>query len=139
MFAPRAQRIGAYLLDFLIALLIGVIALIPIVGQLIGGVLLTFFWLFRDINGASPGKMAMGLTVVNRSEGPSSVKQRILRNVPFAISIAPLVVPIVGYEVAAVLQLLAVVGEIAMVLFTGDRLSDRLVGTKVVRRADVVD
>ncbi len=136
--APAGRRIAAYLLDFVIALVIGVVALIPIIGQFVGGLLLTSFWLFRDVNGGSPGKMATGLIVVNRTGGPSTVKQRILRNVPFAISIAPLIIPIVGYEVAAVLQLLALFSEIAMVLFTGERLTDRLVGTKVVRRSDAL-
>jgi uncharacterized RDD family membrane protein YckC len=127
-------RIVAFLLDEIIGIILGTVALVPVIGQLVGGFLLTVFWLFRDVNGGSPGKMALGLVVVNRSGGASTIKQRITRNLPFAISIAPLVVPFVGYEIAIVLELIAITLEVGSLLFTGDRLADRLVGTTVAKR-----
>lgn len=137
--APTGHRIVAFLLDAIISFILGFVALVPVIGQFVGGLLLTIFWLFRDVNGGSPGKMALGLAVANRSNRPATARQRILRNFPFAISIAPLIIPFVGYEIAAVLEGIAIVIEVIMVLFTGDRLTDRLVGTKVIRRSDLAD
>src|SRR5690349_3660064 len=54
--ASRPARAGAILIDILIALVPAVIDLIPGFGQALYGLILAFYWLLRDINGASIGK-----------------------------------------------------------------------------------
>lgn len=89
-------RAGAYLLDFLIraaVLLVGGIAVsfagIAIGGQVAGGVmLLSWFlldWIYPVIfeagkRGATPGKRAMGLRVVQSTGSPITLGQAVVRN-----------------------------------------------------------
>jgi len=127
----RGRRVGAYLIDFGIALILEAIA--SAFGT-VAALLLALFWLFRDINGASPGKAALDLVVQNRAGGPSTANQRIVRNLPFAIGALPLVVPVLGTAVAYPIQLFLLFVETVLVLSTGERLGDRFAGTRVGRR-----
>src|SRR5262245_9131214 len=64
-------RFAAVLIDVIPAIIIGLVGIIPIIGQLIAGIVLGCYWLLRDINGASLGKMALGLVVVMADGTPS--------------------------------------------------------------------
>jgi uncharacterized RDD family membrane protein YckC len=135
---PSGTRLAGWLIDFLITVLVAAISLIPVIGQLITSILLSLFWLLRDINGRSPGKMALGLDIVDSSGGPSTTKQRIIRNLPLSLPLLSLMVPFLGYVAVAVLGPLALVIETILIITTGQRIGDRLAGTVVVRRAPAV-
>jgi uncharacterized RDD family membrane protein YckC len=128
----RGRRVAAFLIDLVVAIILEAIA--SVLGTL-SAILLALFWLLRDINGASPGKIVLGLVVQNRAGGPSTASQRILRNLPFAISALPLVVPVLGTAVAYPTQLILLVVETILVLSTGERIGDKLAGTKVAMRS----
>ena len=130
----RGRRFGAYLIDAVVAAIIEAIASVPGIGTAVT-IVLALFWLLRDINGASPGKTVCGLVVENRAGGPSTANQRIIRNLPFAVVVLPLVIPALGIPVAYTIQLVLVTVEALLVLANGDRLGDKLAGTKVVRRS----
>lgn len=107
---------------------------IPIVGNVLLGIVLLDYWLLRDITGNSLGKMALKLRVVKGDGSSSNLKERILRNVPFAIGPALLMAPMISTKVS-----LAVSGIIALIegvfLWVKDeRLGDRLAGTTVAKK-----
>jgi uncharacterized RDD family membrane protein YckC len=131
-------RVAAYLIDvvpaIILGLICGVIGLIPIIGQIIGGALLGCYWLFRDYNGASLGKLLLGLVVVRTDGQPSSTDERIKRNLPLSIGGFLLAIPLIGYFVAVPIAVLISLIEAIMLLTQGYRLGDRLAGTTVVRK-----
>lgn len=95
---PAAKRLPPELFDRLIAKAIdGAIAflltlLVPPAGTLFG----VLFWLSCDglFGGASPGKHAVGLLVLNRdARRPANLKESALRNIPFAIPAILLLLP----------------------------------------------
>ncbi|MBZ5525633.1 MAG: RDD family protein, partial [Acidobacteriia bacterium] len=91
------------------------------------------FLLFRDINGKSPGKLVTGTMVVGRAGSPSTTKQRLIRNLPFAITMLPLFIPILGYISYGLLDLMFLIESI-IVLAGKRRIGDQMAGTIVVRR-----
>lgn len=135
--ATKGQRFGAYFIDACIGavlfLVVTPLSLIPVIGSVISFVI-PLFWLFRDINGSSPGKAALGLSVASRDGGPSSQQQRIMRNLPFGIAFLPYVIPFVGTAAAAPLAGLVWLAECISVLATGERLGDKLAGTVVTKK-----
>ena len=129
--ASKGKRIGAWAIDWLIVSMIGIVAVF--VGTL-AGLAAVAYWLFRDINGASPGKSVVGLVVVSRSGAESTQMQRIMRNLTFAIPVLPLVVPFVGAAVAVPLSGIVFIVEGIMVLTSGERIGDKIGGTLVAER-----
>jgi uncharacterized RDD family membrane protein YckC len=135
--ASWERRLGAYLID-----------LIPlfVVGFALGSMPTTTSWiaagymLLRDVGGASPGKLVLGLRVEARDGGPSSLPRRVLRNVVLALQgISAALLPFAGM---GGLALLARLGPTALILVDGiylvqkgERLSDRIVGTRVAVRS----
>lgn len=134
--AGRGRRLVAYMIDAFIASFIGVWQ-IPIIGEFLGLVALLYM-LCRDMNGASLGKLALGMRVRHADGGPSSLMQRILRNVPFAFPLLPLLLPFEGMDILAtgVVSTAVILVEGIALLFTGSRLSDRLASTAVFRCGD---
>ena len=132
--ADKSQRAFGYLIDVLPLLLIGLISLIPLVGIILYGFILIFYWLLRDITGGSLGKMAMGTKVVANNGSPASTGARILRNVTLAIPGLVLAIPLVGYIGGPLCGGTMVLLEIFMLLGTGERIGDKIAGTIVVKR-----
>lgn len=133
--APAVSSVGiraaAYLIDVFPAILLGLIGIVPIIGQFIAGILLGCYWLFRDAAGASLGKMILGLIVVQQDGQPASQAARIKRNVPLCVGPFLLIVPIVGYALAGIVSFIAVIVEIIMLTTQRERLGDRMAGTTV--------
>ena len=97
------------------------------------------YMLLRDVGGASPGKLVLGLRVVGRDGGSASLAGRVLRNAVLGLQgIAAALVPLAGM---GFLGLIARLGPSGLILVDclylvekGERLSDRITGTSVVTR-----
>src|SRR5947207_15688132 len=100
MQTEKGVRVAGYLIDLLPAVLIGLIGLIPIAGIILAGLLLTPYWLLRDIGGASLGKIVLGTRVTRKDGSPASVGARVLRNIPLAIGPALMIIPFPGHRLA---------------------------------------
>jgi uncharacterized RDD family membrane protein YckC len=97
------------------------------------GLIHACYWLFRDINGASPGKMVMGSFVASENGTPATQNQRIIRNIPLALPGIVGMIPLLGIFFEAGLAALIFCGEAILLLATGRRLGDRIAGTMVFR------
>jgi uncharacterized RDD family membrane protein YckC len=129
----KGRRVLAFLIDIIPALLLVVINFIPFLDWL-AGLAAAAYWLLRDINGSSPGKMVLGSVVVSASGGPSTTQQRILRNVTLAVPGLISAIPFIGIYLAAPISFIAFIGEVVMLLVTGRRVGDMLANTTVVRK-----
>ncbi len=128
-------RAGAYLLDVIPAILVGlVIGWIPIIGAVVAGLVLLAYWMLRDITGASIGKMLLGLQVVKKDGSPSGTGDRILRNLPIAVGPAMLIIPLAGYVIAPPIAAILILTETVLLLAKRERLGDMLAGTTVIRK-----
>ncbi len=129
--ASVGLRACAYVIDCLFTLILGPFVIVPILGPMLIGVLLFLYWLLRDVGGASPGKLILGLQVKNNSGDPNRVGPRIIRNILF--SIAPLLfcIPVVGLLIGAPIAILVVLLETVMLLVTGKRVGEILADTSV--------
>jgi hypothetical protein len=56
--ADKWLRVAGYFIDVVPALILSLVSLIPFIGLIFAGILLTPYWLLRDITGASLGKLA---------------------------------------------------------------------------------
>lgn len=132
--ADKGIRVVGYLIDVVPAIFLGLFGFIPIAGAIIAGLLLTPYWLLRDIGGASLGKMILKLRVVRNDGQPAGVGARVLRNVPLAIGPAFLIIPLLGYVLAPPIAGVIILVEGIMLLTQGDRVGDRISGTTVIKR-----
>jgi uncharacterized RDD family membrane protein YckC len=128
-------RIGAVLIDVLPMLVVGlVIGWIPIIGFMAMGLIGTAYWLLRDFNGASLGKMALGLVVVRKDGTPSDMKERILRNVTLCVGSALMIIPFAGYVLGPPVSAIMGITEVVMLAVKHERLGDMLANTTVVKK-----
>lgn len=128
-------RIGAVAIDVIPMLVVGlVIGWIPIIGFMAMGLIGTAYWLLRDFNGASLGKMALGLLVVRKDGTPSDMKDRILRNVTLAVGSALMIIPFAGYVLGPPVSAIMGITEIVMLIVKHERLGDMLANTTVVKK-----
>ncbi len=132
--AAKGTRAAGYLIDLLPAFLLVLFALIPFVGSVIAGLLLTPYWLFRDVAGASPGKLLLGTKIVGPGGQPTPTSARIIRNVPLAIGPFLLIIPLLGYVLAPVAGGIVILVETILIITQGERLGDKLAGTRVVKK-----
>jgi uncharacterized RDD family membrane protein YckC len=94
----------------------------------------------RDIGGASPGKLILGMRVVRRDapNRPASIPRRLGRNLVIALAVAGAAPSPTGiaweFDVLTLIAALVQAFDGADLGVTGERLSDRLFGTAVVRR-----
>ncbi|MGI8960751.1 MAG: RDD family protein [Bryobacteraceae bacterium] len=130
----RVRRVVAYLIDVVPMLLLAFIHFLPVIGWMFYGLIHACYWLFRDINGASLGKLVMGSFVASENGTPASTKQRILRNVTLALPGVVGTVPLLGLFFEAGLAIVIFGAEAILLLVTGRRLGDRIAGTMVFRR-----
>lgn len=133
--ASAGQRMGGYLVDFLVTIPLGMIWMIPIIGTLVGGLAMLLYWLLRDIINPSLGKRVSSLRVMSARGGGASTGQLILRNLPLAFPNLILMIPLFGFVLGAALDTMIIVTELVFVLADGRRIGDRLAGT-VVMAAD---
>jgi|SRR5215475_3617718 len=133
-FASKGSRFGGFLIDIAITLLIAFLLIIPVIGQEIVGILWIAYFLFRDINGASPGKMALGNTVISKTGGPATSMQKIGRNFLLVLPDLALLIPGLGYFASPLVFLLILGIEGITLLTTNERLSDKLANTMVIKR-----
>lgn len=129
-----AKRVVAYLIDLIPAAILALINLIPVIGWMIYGLVFCLYWLLRDVNGASLGKLAMGSIVVNADGQPSTTGQRIRRNLPLALPGLLGILPFVGVVLEIPVAMIVFTAEAIALLATGSRIGDRIAGTMVTRK-----
>jgi uncharacterized RDD family membrane protein YckC len=132
--ADKGLRVAGYLIDVIPAIFLGLVGLIPIAGPIMAGLLLTPYWLFRDVFGASLGKLLLGMRIVRADGQPASAAARILRNLPLIAGPLCLLIPFLGYFLVAPVAGTVVLIEGILVLTQGSRLGDRLAGTVLVKK-----
>lgn len=132
--ADKWLRVAGYLIDVVPAVFLGLVGLIPIAGPIIAGLLLTPYWLFRDVFGVSLGKVLLGMRIVQRDGSPASAAARVLRNLPLIAGPLCLLIPILGYFLVVPVAGTVVLVEGILVLSQGSRLGDKIAGTVVVKR-----
>lgn len=130
--ATRWQRIGAFALDLLIAILISLLGAIPVVNFFITFILI-LYWLFRDSSGASIGKRLLGIKVLSKSGQPASKSQLMLRNLPFVAPSLLELIPTLGFLAESGVGLIICLIELILLLATRNRIGDRIAGTMVVK------
>lgn len=124
------DRFAAKAIDFGLWLLL--LLLVPPAGTFFG----VLYWLLADglFGGASPGKRVVGLLVLHKDRrGPASMKESALRNLPFAIPAALMLLP-AGPIFAAVVGLPVLALETWFLVSDPDevRLGDVFADTVVV-------
>lgn len=91
-------------------------------------------------NGQSVGKKIIGFAVISLEDGsPCSLKQSVIRNLPFLVPLAFAIVPIWGWVLSAFFGLSLVALELYL-LFTldsGNRLGDVMADTTVVSNIEM--
>lgn len=132
--ADKGIRVAGYLIDVIPAALLGLFSLIPVVGPMIVGLLLTPYWLLRDVGGASLEKLVLRTRIVRENGQPAGAGARVLRNLPLAIGPAFLIIPLLGYVLGPGITGLIVLVEAVMLLTQGYRVGDRLAGTIVIKK-----
>lgn len=131
--ASRGRRFVGLIIDWVLTWPFGFLLAIPILGQEILAFVVLVFWFLRDMNGKSIGKALVGTSIVNHLGMPATAKQRFVRNIPFALPILLLFVPLAGVPVAYFFQGIAFLAEAGAVIFTDERLGDKLAGTIVIK------
>lgn len=135
--ADGATRFGAALLDILPDLLIVPLSLVPVVGQILGGILGFLYWLLRDAAfGRSLGKKMVGLYIIDAKGKRARSGALIARNLPLCICHLLIMIPVIGY-VFAVANLIIYVVELILIFSSGSRMGDRLGGTRVVKERKI--
>jgi uncharacterized RDD family membrane protein YckC len=133
--ASVGLRGAAYLIDILPAFLIALIALIPLVGHIVAGLLIGFYWLYRDAAKFSLGKMALGLQVVQMNGEPATPHALKRRNLPLAIGAFVGAIPLAGMILGPITGLIAFIVTVLLLLTEGYTLGDKWAGTTVVKRS----
>jgi uncharacterized RDD family membrane protein YckC len=129
-----ALRCGGYLIDgFAGAVVSFGLIWLPAGGPFLSGVVLAAWWLLRDLTGASPGKLLLGLRVVRQDNSPSDLRQRMLRNITLVPGPLLSLIGIAGFGGPAISVCLILV-EVGFLWVRHERLGDRLAGTMVVRK-----
>ena len=97
-----------------------------------GAVTAAAYLFLRDVAGASPGKLAVGLRVVAKDRAPAALWRLPRRNVLLALT--PALSAFMTYGMAAVAASLPITLESFYLVARDERIGDRIAGTKVVRR-----
>ena len=133
--ASKFSRILGFAIDFAISVLAAIVLVIPGIGQVVAGLIWIVYFLFRDINGASPGKMVLGNVVISKNGRPASSRQKILRNILLVLPDLVEWIPIAGLVAGPGVLLVILAVEGLALLATGERLGDKIAGTMVVKRS----
>jgi len=130
--AGRGARICAYLIDLVPAVVLGCLGIIPIIGPILAGVVLTPYWLLRDIMGGSLGKSLLGLKVMSFTGGEAGKGALVARNLPLAVGPAMMIIPLLGYVLAPSAAVVIMLIEAICLLAMSERIGDKIAGTVVV-------
>lgn len=126
-------RCCGYLIDAIAVAAISFgLSWLPVAGAFLSVAFVPAWWFFRDIGGASPGKLLLGLKVVRQDGSPSGVRERILRNTTLLPGPLLALVPMTGVFTRPAVAICLLLVEIAFLLTRHQRLGDRLAGTMVV-------
>lgn len=132
--ASVGLRGAAYLIDVLPAFLMALIALVPLVGHIVAGLLIGFYWLYRDAGNFSIGKIALGLQVVQMN-GEAATKSALKRrNLPIALGAFVGAIPLAGMILGPITSFIAFIVTLLLLLTEGYTLGDKWAGTTVVKR-----
>jgi len=132
--ASKFSRICGFAIDLALSVLAAVFLIVPGAGQIVAGLIWIVYFLFRDINGASIGKMLLGNVVISKNGRPASARQKILRNILLVLPDLVEWIPLAGL-VAGPGVLIVILGVEGLTLVaTGERLGDKFAGTMVVKR-----
>lgn len=132
--ADKWTRVAGYFIDLIPAVVLGLVAMIPVIGLIFAGLLLGPYWLLRDIGGASLGKLALGMKVVSQDGQPASKGARVLRNLPLIAAPLCMLIPFLGYVLVVPVGAIVLLVEGIMLLSQGSRLGDKMAGTVVVKK-----
>jgi uncharacterized RDD family membrane protein YckC len=132
--ADKWLRVAGYFVDLVPAVIFGLVALIPFIGLIFAGFLLTPYWLLRDITGASLGKLAVGMRVVGQNGQPAPKGALMLRNFPLIAAPLCMLIPFLNYFLVLPVGGIVVLVEGIMLLSQGSRLGDKMAGTVVVKK-----
>lgn len=132
--ADKVARWFAWGIDLLIVIGISLFALIPLLGGILVALMGTSYLLFRDFQGASFGKQAMGLRVVDKNGQPASGNALILRNLFFALPYLFHFIPFLGVFLTLLFWVPVCFVEGFCALLKGERIGDMLAGTRVVKK-----
>ena len=130
--AGALKRIVSRLVDLLVAWAMTLV--VPPVGVLAGILYLATADSFQK--GQSLGKMVFGLEVVSADGLPCDLKASLYRNLPFSMALLFAAVPFIGWILLVVAGIPILLVELWLVLVDdhGERLGDRIAGTKVMER-----
>lgn len=130
-----AMRVVAAVIDGLISVPVFLLLRwIPVVGDVLSGLMVSAYWLLRDSTGASPGKVLIGYRVA-AADGSDVDKNALMkRNLPLALGVLPSFVPFLGWLLGFVGVFVFAV-ELVMLIATGGRIGDRWGATTVVQAA----
>ncbi len=122
-------RVIAALIDSVMSYIVG---FIPILGAIVGAV----YMLLKDglFEGQSVGKKVMKLQVITEEDKKADFSISAKRNAIFAIPIALMIIPILGWVLAPIVGLVILVIEFLKVMNEpgGRRLGDNWAGTQVI-------
>lgn len=110
------------------------LSLVPILGGLLASAIYISYWALRDISGASLGKRALKLEVIQVDGTPPRAGPRVVRNITFFLPALLLIIPYVGTILFVLVLSCLFSVEILVLLTSGRRIGDRLAGTMVVKR-----
>jgi uncharacterized RDD family membrane protein YckC len=140
------RRAGAYLLDLLVVFLIALLAgssgsdtpatraSFPV------AIVAAIYLLIKDVVGASPGKLALGLHVTGVAGGATDIKQRLIRNIPLALAPGLSAFTPAGSTIGTIAGIaggLIFLADAAFVFDGGQRFGDRMAETAVYRKTAV--
>lgn len=127
----RLARVLAKSIDMFIVLIF-IVALYPF-GTILGALYLAFSDALY--NGQSVGKRFIGFSVVSLEDGePCSVRQSLIRNLPFSIPMLFLLIPLWGWVFSAIIGGGLMILEVYLLfkLDSGNRLGDVMADTTVI-------
>ncbi len=127
------NRILAALIDGVMSYVIG---FIPVIGAIAGAV----YMLLKDglFEGQSVGKKVMKMQVITENDAKADFAVSARRNVIFAIPIAVMIIPILGWIIAPILSLVIVIIEFLKIKDDpkGRRRGDNWAGTQVIMHSE---
>lgn len=128
-------RVIASIIDGVASYIVG---FIPILGAIIGAV----YMLLKDglFEGQSIGKKVMKLQVITENDTKADFAVSARRNAIFAIPVALMIIPVLGWVLAPVVSLVIVIIELMKVINEpkGRRIGDTWAGTQVIKFSEAV-
>ncbi len=124
------NRVLAALIDGVMSYVVG---FIPVIGAIIGAA----YMLLKDglFEGQSIGKKAMKLQVITENDVKADFAISAKRNAIFAVPIAVMIIPVLGWIIAPILSLVILIIEFLKIMNEpkGRRLGDTWAGTQVIK------